>query len=59
MHFYIPWWSLALLPLATGFGVVALMPAPRDYDFMTPMVGLGVVLIGFALSLGLFIGHWL
>ncbi len=59
MTFYIPWWAVAFAPLLIGFGVAMMLPAPRDYDFMTPMLALGAILIGIGSTVGILIGHFL
>lgn len=58
MNIFIPWWAAALFPFGLSLGIVSVIPAPRDYDFMTPMLVLAVLGVGFALSLGIFIGHF-
>jgi hypothetical protein len=56
---FIPWWCFALLPLILGVAGALAMPQPRDYDFMTPMLTLGILVVGFVATICLFIGHWL
>lgn len=58
MTIYIPWWLAAFMPVCAGFGVAMLLPAPRDYDFMTPMLAIGAILIGIAGTVGILIGHF-
>jgi len=59
MHLFIPWWAVALVPVVVGTVGAMLMPSPRDYDFTTPLLTVGIFVVGFVATICLFIGHWL
>lgn len=58
MEIFIPWWAFALAPLGLGFFVAWLIPYGGYYDFVSPLLAAAAVLVGFALSVGVFIGHF-
>lgn len=57
MHIFIPWWLAAALPLVIGVGT-GLSMRWNAYDFISPLLAVGSILIGSALTVGIFIGHF-
>lgn len=58
LFMFAPVWLIAFGIIAIGFYHALAFGPQGDYDFFTPMVGLGILVAGTMISIGIIIGYY-